>query len=241
MKETFLSRLIALGLLIAAVGLRIGSTRQSSLVEEHNRRICDAAAVIPRRIGSWVGSDVPLPVQSVATLKPNVTISRSFVNIESGVTAGFLLVHCADAHAMAGHFPLRCYPAEDWEVASATARDWTIDGLRMTGTEYRFTKDAIKAGGLPKAMIVANCLLRPGGLILRDMDAFSRSMIGAGSEMTGAGQIQVYFDASLPLADREAAIAALVSGHRAVVDAILAPVGPVGDSNKDSMTVERAR
>ena len=217
--------MIALLLLSGAAGFRLASAKRSGGVEALHRHIRTVAAEVPRRIAAWVGNDVPLPAQALTTLRPNVTISRHFVNVENGVAAGFLLVHCSDAHDMAGHFPLRCYPAEDWTLDTAASRDWKIGTLVLTGTEYRFAKDAIRGGGVPQTVIVANFLLRPGGLILRDMDGLSRSMVGAGSETTGAGQIQLYFDGSVSLEHRDEAVKTLVGGHLAMIEAMLAPDG----------------
>jgi hypothetical protein len=215
-------RLLAL-LILAAIGIQraVAMHRPASMVRYHGK-IRAAADVVPQHIGAWVGQDVPVAVQAATLLRPNVMISRRYVNIENGLTAGFLFVHCSDAHAMAGHFPLRCYPARGWDVRSAIARDWIVDGLAITGMEYTFSLANERLGaGDSRLVVVANCLLRPGGKVLRDMDAMVASVIGAGGQASGAGQLQIYFDAAVPQEERDAAIVTLVGGYAATIRTIL--------------------
>lgn len=212
-------------LILAAMAVQNYFTvHKSGDVERYQAHIRDLAAQVPPQIGPWVGQDVRVPAQALSVLNPNVMISRRYVNAETGATAGLLLVHCGDAHHMVGHFPLRCYRAQGWQVQSAQPRDWTVGNLRMTGTEYAFHRDSIGsgAGAGEQSIVVANCLLRPGGKILRNMDDLSATIVGAGGSSSGAGQMQVYFDASVPPAQRNAAIISLLNGYRPVIDAILA-------------------
>ena len=215
------SRVVAL-LMLAGIGVqRYVTTHQSVHVEAYQQRIRAAADAIPNHIGPWVGQDVRVPAQALSLLKPNVMISRRYLDVENGATAGLMLVHCSDAHDMAGHFPLRCYPAQGWVLRSSVARDWDVDGLKLTGTEYEFVRDD-ESGKGQRHIFVANCLFRPGGQVLRDMHALARSIVGAGGEATGAGQMQVYFDADVPREQRDSAIRTLVGGYRPVLNAILA-------------------
>lgn len=214
------TRLVAVLMLAAIAFQRYVTTHKSVQVEGYQLRIREAAEAVPRHIGPWVGQDVRVPAQALSLLKPNVMISRHYLNVEDGATAGLMLVHCSDAHDMAGHFPLRCYPADGWALRSSAPRDWTVDGLKLTGTEYEFVEDD-EAGRGQRHIFVANCLFRPGGQVLRDMNALARSIVGAGGESTGAGQMQVYFDADVPRERRDAAVRTLIAGYRPVLDAIL--------------------
>jgi hypothetical protein len=217
-----LSRLLAVTLLGAIAVQNDFTARRSPNIERYHARIRDAAERIPPRIGSWIGHDVPVPARAVTVLKPNVLVSREYLNVETGVRAGLLLVHCADAHHMVGHYPMRCFPAEGWQLVHAEPRDWKVGDLSLTGTEYEFFKQEIgvEING-EQRIVVVNSLLRPRGLMLRDMQALSDSIIGANGQATGAGQIQVYFDAAVPKAVRDDAVAAIVAGYRPVIDAIL--------------------
>src|SRR5260221_10175017 len=74
-------------------------------VKRYHANIRVVAQDVPQRIGAWIGQDVRVPVQALTMLRPNVMLSRRYVNVENGTTVGLLLVHCSDAHAMSGHFP----------------------------------------------------------------------------------------------------------------------------------------
>ena len=216
-------RLLA-GLILAAIGIQhaVAMHRPASTVRYHER-VKAAAELVSKHIGPWVGEDVPVAVQATTLLRPNVMVSRRYVNIENGLTAGFLFVHCSDAHAMAGHFPLRCYPARGWDVRNSAVRDWSVDGLAISGMEYTFSSpENSTSPHQPQLVVVANFLLRPGVKVLRDMDAMVSSVIGAGGPASGAGQMQIYFDASVPQEDRDAAIVTLVGGYADSIRTILA-------------------
>jgi hypothetical protein len=201
---------------------RYATVRTPADVGEYHRRVRDAKSAVPSHIGGWVGSDAPLPAQAVRLLDPNLLVSRHYVNVENGRSAGFLLVHCADAHDMAGHFPPRCYPAAGWTLRTKRPREWTVDGLRVAGFEYDFSKDSL---GEHRVITVASTLLRPGGQVFADMAAMTGSILGAGGQSSGAGQLQVYFDdAQLSQDQRDAAVVALLGGYRPVIDAILGEV-----------------
>jgi hypothetical protein len=219
---TGISRLLAVALLGAMALQNSLTVHRGGNVDRYDARIRDAADQIPARIGPWIGRDVKVPARAQTVLQPNVLISREYVNVETGQRAGFVLVHCDDAHHMIGHFPLRCYPADGWKVVSVRPRDWKVGDLRLMGTEYEFSMREI--GGQingERQITVANCLLRPNGLVLRDMESLSNSIIGAEGQATGAGQVQIYFDSDEPQSLRDDAIASLVAGYRPVIDAIL--------------------
>jgi hypothetical protein len=212
-------------MLLALIGAqRLMTTRRAPGVERYHQRVRAAAAAAPRRIGGWVGEDVSVPVQAMTLLDPNAIISRRYTNVENGSSAAVLIVHCADAHDMAGHFPLRCYPAQGWVCGKSWPRDWPTGNLIITGTEYEFKRSqGAGQSASEQALVVANCLLRPGGNIFRDMDTMTASIVGAGGQALGAGQIQICFDVSVPEDQREHAIRELMEGFRPVLDAILAP------------------
>ena len=220
--STGISRLLALALLggIAVQSRQIVS--KDPAVLRYHARIHSTAAQLPMRFGLWIGQDVKMPAQAMTVLQPNVAISRMYVNVQTGVQAGLLLVQCTDAHHMVGHFPLRCYPAEGWTLDSSRPRDWQIGNLHLIGMEYAFSRAKIgDPFAEPDRLIVDNILFRPNGQILRDMSSMSDSIVGAEGQATGAGQIQVYYEPNVAPADRDAAFAALVGGCRPVIDAIL--------------------
>lgn len=223
MSKTMLWRLLAIGLL-AAIGVQgYAVAHRSPDVDRYQERIRAAAEQVPTRIGAWVGQDAPVPVQALTVLKPNVMLSRRFVNVENGTVATVMLVHCGDAHHMVGHFPGRCYPSRGWEVRSAEARDWAAGELRLHGMQYQFANESPGRG--ERSLVVDNCLLRPGGNSLRTMQELSGTLGGALGTSSGAGQIQVIFQSDVPDAEREQAVRTLLDGYRPVIEAILATPG----------------
>jgi hypothetical protein len=224
MNQRVIYRVLAVALLAAVGAHRYATIRRPAAVGQYHEAIRAAAASIPPNVGGWVGSEIPVPAQAIRVLAPNAIISRRYVNVENGTSAGLLFVHCSDAHDMAGHFPLRCYPAAGWDLRAARSREWAAGDLRVTGSEYEFTRRSRDGAGGETTLVVANCLLRPGGLILPDMNSMTKSIVGAGGQSSGAGQIQVYFDAATTPQQRDAAVEALLGGYRPLVDAVLADI-----------------
>jgi hypothetical protein len=224
MSATNLPRIIAAVMLAAMAVHHYLTVRMPAGIEEYDQRIRAAAAQVPDHIGPWVSTDEAVPTQAVNTLRPNLIISRRYVNLETGVSVGLLIVHCADAHHMVGHYPLRCYPLRGWQLQSSQQRDWTAGDRTITGMEYHFTMSGDDSGmgpvGPDRAIVVDNCLLRPG-MILRDMDGLSKSIVGASGPAMGAAQIQVYCSPNLSQAQLDVAVKTLVEGYRPVLDAIL--------------------
>jgi hypothetical protein len=192
----------------------------------YNQRVRDARSALPEHIGEWVGSDVPVSAQAERLLSPNLLISRHYVNLETGLDASVLLVHCGDAHDMAGHFPLRCYPAAGWKLVDARPHTWTAGGLRVVGYEYDFTTRPSRGADTPRVITVANTMLQPGGRMFPDMDGLTKAMVSAGGQELGAAQVQVYFERPVPQGQRDAAVEALLTGYRPLIDAILSDVRP---------------
>ena len=234
MNKNVVYRLAALALLLSIGAHRLIAMQRPAGVEPYHANIRAVAAMAPKTIGAWVGHDVEVPTQAISVLAPNAIISRRYTNVETGLEATVLLVHCSDAHDMAGHFPLRCYPASGWLRRRAEPRDWAVGDLMITGTEYEFYRnDGVGQSKSEHAVAVVNCLLRPGGKILRDMDDMAKSIVGAGGQASGSGQIQVCFDARVPQAKRDEAAKQLIEGFGPTIRAILAATQ--GDGAKSAI------
>ncbi len=220
MSSISIYRLIA-AVMLAGMGVhRLATLRTHHGSEQYQARVREAAAAVPRQIGGWVGQDMPVGERSQNLLKPNVILSRNYLNVENGASAGLLLVHCSDSHHMAGHWPMRCYPAQGWKLTSDRPRDWTVGRLTLTGTEYQFAMDV---PGRTRSISVINCLLLPGGRIVRDMQGMARAIAGGGGQATPAGQIQIFFEGDVPREKRDEAARTLIEGYMGVIEAILAP------------------
>jgi hypothetical protein len=222
---TKIYRLLAILLLLAVGAGRLASVHKSASVEAYHARVRDSISLVPSHIGPWVGQDVPVEERALKLLLPNVIVNRQYVNVENGQTVGFELVQCSDAHDIVGHFPLRCYPADGWNVDSSREFHWKLSGWEITGMEYKFSR-LFGPGGEPgRELTVWNFLMRPGGQVLKDMDSLSDSIIGVTGQASGAGQVQVcFFDSSLSDEQEQAIAQALVGGYKPVIDAILANI-----------------
>lgn len=223
MTSRLVYRWITVLIILVIGGHRYATLRRPAGVAEYRRQVRESAASVPGRIGAWVGADVPIQARAIKVLDPNLMISRRYTNVEDGTVAGLSLVHCADAHDMVGHFPMRCYPAQGWNVRSAQPREWVVGDLRLAGMEYEFTIDSLEGNGRQELTVI-NCMFRPGGVVLRDMESLSRSIIGAGGQSSGAGQMQIYFDSKIPREKRDAAVLVLVEGYKPVLKSILNPI-----------------
>ena len=199
--------------------------RKTGSDQAYQRHICQVAQDAPLRVGAWIGSDVPVPLQAVIKLKPDVLISRQFTNIADGRTAGLLLEHCTDAHDMAGHYPAHCFPANGWTFVASRPRDWLMDNLQLRGMEYTFAMTD-ETTAREKKIVVVNCLFRPGGLVLRDMDEMAQASALTSPDGSGSGQLQLYFDSQMPAEKRDAAVVELLHGYRELIEAILAKIPP---------------
>jgi hypothetical protein len=226
MTATSRYRWLALALVAGMATYRYAALRKPPGIEAYHERVRAAAALVPRQIGGWVGQDAPVPPRAMAVLEPNVVLSRRYQNVENGSTAFLFLVHCADAHDMVGHYPLRCYPAQGWNLRSQRPCDWAAGDLGILGTEYEFAKTEPGVAREEQTIVVANCLMRPDGRTFREMGGMSDSIAGAGGQASGAGQIQVYFDGTVSPTHREEAINELLRGCKPVLAAILAEVAP---------------
>jgi hypothetical protein len=222
MAATSVYKLLALTILAGMAAHRYAVVSKPVGIDRYHLRVREAAQQIPRQIAGWVGQDMAVPPQAIRVLDPNVIVSRRYISAETGQSVGLLFVHCADAHDMAGHFPVRCYPARGWDLRDSKPRDWMAGDLPVGGMEYRFTMDGLEGGRDKRSVVVANSLFRSAGQIWRDMAGMSGSIIGAGGQSTGAAQVQVVFNDDIPQDQRDAIVATLIGGYRPLIDAVLA-------------------
>ena len=94
MNATLVCRILAVGLL-GGIGVQgYAVARRSPDVTRYQEQIRAAAERVPIRIGGWVGQDAAVPVQALTVLKPNVMLSRRYVNVEDGTVATVMSLNC---------------------------------------------------------------------------------------------------------------------------------------------------
>lgn len=217
-------RLAAVALLGIVAADRLMANYRTPAVQAYHENIKASGAKVPGHVGPWVGEDVPVLARAVKLLSPNIMISRKYTNVENGLNAGFLAVHCPDAHDMVGHYPPRCYPADGWNLVSKREIKWQLGDKTLDAMEYSFVLPPATPGQPTHTITIENFLMRPG-MVLKDMDDLSSSIMGARGQAAGAGQIQVYFyDNRLTEKQRVAAFQEIANGYRPVIEAILADI-----------------
>jgi hypothetical protein len=209
--------------LLAGLAAETWSRPQSSEAEPYHRAVVEAASNLPNRIGQWSGDDVPIPFSAIKLLKPNVIYSRRFVNSTTHETVSVLIVHCKDARAINGHYPPICYPNSGYEKKSAEPRDWKVDGINFTGTEYVFAMSSPQTAWLK----VDNFILMPQGEIARNMDTVGKHAADYLTRFHGAAQVQFIFsNPEMPEAEHLEILNAMIDAHIAPLKAILSGVKP---------------
>ena len=186
-----------------------------------------AANGMPRMLGDWVGTDAdendPMQQAAVRMLRPNVLISRTYRNIRTGQSIGFLLVQCQDARDMIGHYPRNCYPTHGWTMESAAAMTVKLDDLAIDGTSYRFSQSSFRE---TKSMNIFNFMILPNGATSPNLDGVYLMARKRALRYFGAGQIQVITDVGMPDNERQDILNLILGSARPAIDAIRNGVTP---------------
>lgn len=204
--------------LLAGVGWSGRAQIRSDESEAYHARIRSVAALMPGRIGPWVGSDLEVPRSAIQLLKPNVLVSRVFYHRETEQVAAFLLVQTADARDLLGHYPPHCYPANGWTQRSAEERLWTVAGLEIPAMRYGFSFE--DPDGEVRAAVV-NFMLTPDGRIQRDMEGTQRAAARPSRRALGAAQVHVVVDGDLGDEALGEVVRDLVGGHALLLRELL--------------------
>ncbi|HWB52542.1 MAG TPA: exosortase-associated EpsI family protein, partial [Tepidisphaeraceae bacterium] len=183
----------------------------------YHERIVKVADASPMRIGNWIGTNVATPEAAIKLLRPNVIVSKRYINYVTGEWANFLLVDCSDARDLQGHYPPICYPNQGWLEMSHAPRDWHVGDLTLTGTQYEFMTK------VPAEMseTIANFMLLPGGKIGRDMDSVIDAAKNLQTRYYGAAQVQVIMDSSLSQERKDQIVDRLVGGYQNLINVII--------------------
>lgn len=210
MKRSTRSLLTALVSPILSVALLAGvvaeaRTRiQAGDAEPYHARVATAIERIPIDIGNWHGKDVPVPPSATRLLRPNVILSRQYVNLVKGWSAQLMVVSCRDARDLQGHYPLNCYPANGSKLTEEPLkRTWNVGGETIHGMEYHFSTPN---GGGTVDQVVYNFFLipyvagtrMPAGTVgfCPDMTSVYRSGEDYQRRYYGASEVQLVTDNS---------------------------------------------
>lgn len=170
----------------------------------------------PPELAGWVGKDQEVPREAQVLLRPNLIISRHFVNGRTGEQANLLVVQCKDARDIAGHWPPNCYPAQGLVLEHSEPRTWTVGGTVYEGREYWFA-DPFRPG---QERVVSNFLIIPDGRAVADMKAVRDATGDYELRYFGAAQVQVLTEEELTDERRREIVELFIAGYRPLIEAM---------------------
>lgn len=208
------SPLVALALLGAMSAQKSVIRGTAADAVGYHAAVSGLASELPVVVGDWVGEDVPVMAAAVALLKPNALINRRYVNWRTGESASLLLVQVRDPRDLLGHYPPNCYPAHGYVPDGTRERDWDVQGMRIQGRQYRFSKEELE--GRSK-LVVDNFMVLPDGETARDMRGIDRAAQDLRHRHFGAAQIQILTEPSIGDERREEVFQTFVSACLPVI------------------------
>lgn len=168
-------------------------------VDAYHESIRASVEKIPYNIGNWVGTDTEIRQEALRILDANSTVSRVFRHLITGDTATLLLVQCADARSLLGHYPPVCYPSQGWSQLSAAPQTFqSVDGEQMA-TEYVFGYDLLQQSS---SLEVLHFTVLPDGRIGPDMNLLDDMARDRRFTFYGGASVQFIVTAGLPEEDR---------------------------------------
>lgn len=189
-------------LLVMLTGVYLGRVNREQVptgVAAYHAKIRDAIASIPYSLGSWVGVDREISAGALQILDANVSLSRTYRNLETGRSATLLVVHGSDVRSLLGHYPPVCYHNQGWTQRTARRVAVAVDGSAVDATEYAFTYES---AGDSAQLAVLHFTVLPDGRTAHDMSLLETAAREGSSKYLGAASIQFIVDAALGEADR---------------------------------------
>lgn len=208
---------IASLLILVGAGAESVSLMAPAGSAEYHSYVRKVGRDLPLTIGNWAAREVPLPEVALKVLRPNLVISRRYTNAMNGLECSVLLIQCADARDLVGHYPPVCYPGQGWKLIRDQAKDWASDPKPVCGMEYEFSRIKLESDS---GIYVANTMIFPDGGFGRNMDDLFAVAYTAHKRHFGAAQLQIVIDQNVPADERNQFVAQMLSIHRPVIDAI---------------------
>ncbi|MCF6285170.1 MAG: EpsI family protein [Candidatus Hydrogenedentes bacterium] len=194
----FVAPLLTLGLLTGVVIDNASRQKAPEGVDAYHANVREAMQLIPYVIGDWVGTDTEIRQEALKILDANSTLSRVYRNLKTGRTVTMLLVQCADARSLLGHYPPVCYPSQGWSQLSSTPRSVATNDGSFEATEYVFGYDLLQQSA---PLDVLHFTVLPDGRIAPDMQLLDSAARDRRFTFYGGASIQ--FIVSADLTDEE--------------------------------------
>ena len=205
--------------------------RVKAAIEQTNFTIGDEES------GIWIGRDVPPTQAAVKLLRPNIILSRRYVNNSGGGrgagTGGpggpwecsVLIVHCKDSRDMVGHYPENCYVNIGQTIAEKRPREWQVGDVKIIGTEFTF--ELLEGGGTVGAQRIRRCVYNflvvptnSGMVIVRDIKGLNEAAEDYQKRYFGAAQFQFIMDDKFLREDRDRVFTTLLGSNPAILEAL---------------------
>lgn len=210
-------------LLAGAMAYRAEFQSPPKGAEPYHQRVREAADALPLRIGSWVGSKVPVTPGAVALLNPNIIVSRNYIDLQSNRSVSFLLVHCRDTRDILGHYPPVCYVMHGWTQLSSQPADFQIDDMTLHGKEYEYSRLRLDEVA---HVNVFDVMLLPDGRTCGDMETLEQAARDYRGRFFGAAQIQLQCDAGIGAVERREILRTLLQATKPVLEQIRSGLKP---------------
>ncbi len=207
------------------------SLPDGSAAEAYHEQVREAAVDLPRQVGEWSAIDAELPEAAVALLRPNVLISRRYVDEESGRSFAMLIVQCADARDMEGHYPPNCYPSAGWTALGQQSAQIEIAQRQATAIDYGFERQL--QGGLDLIHVI-NLMILPNEGFVTSMSNIRRLGGTVSDRYFGAAQMQFVFDGRWEKQDRLDVVEQVLGQMQPLIDVILGKQGKEGNLSDPS-------
>ncbi len=204
--------LVLLGMMLSSKSARI----PQQAIDAYHKRITDAAARIPYKIGDWIGHDVPVSEPAQKLLKPNVLFQREYKNLITSRVMTVMLVHCGYIRDMAGHYPPVCYPAHGWQATGSTAESLNIDNVPQAVRKYSFVKSL---NGRKRILKVTDFFVIPSkeSPIIYDLNQLRSLGERRDQNELGVAQIQILTSGDIPDDERAEAVDAVLYSLEPVI------------------------
>lgn len=89
----------------------------------------------PLKLGDWEGHDLDMTSEVRETLNADSLLSRAYTNIQTGESAGLLVVYRKYGRRDFIHRPELCYPSQGWKIVETSTMELSYDGKKVDATK----------------------------------------------------------------------------------------------------------
>lgn len=215
--------LLTMSLLAGVVFDQAGRDKAPPGAAEYHAQVREAEALVPYTVGNWVGTDQGIRQEALNILDANSTISRNYRNLLTGRTATLLLVQCADARSLLGHYPPVCYPSQGWSQLSSAVTPVPQHYGEYMATEYAFGYDLLQQSNTLEVM---HFTVLPDGRIAPDMGLLDQAARDRSYTFYGGASIQFIVTSGLPDEERNETYKMLFQAAAPWISAVQAGMSP---------------